>query len=435
MQTTIKYLVLFLFILSSCTKEVEQPRFDAKVVVNETMPFSAALQLQSSGNRNISVQLFYKEEQLPVLNFSKAIHDGEDKIVLPGLKSATSYYYSISGDNTILSEGNFQTKACPDWMSEFSTVKITGNCNLNGKLLLLNKMSMPSGIFAVNENGKTIWARQSPNFVKMVKLTHRGTILTLEDSNESEYGDANILLETTFSGDTLTWLRYGNGGFDRMAHHDAELLQNGNYAIITNVHTKGVVVDGITMLSPQGEKVWEWDMANHVLPVVAGQEFHQPWANSITIAGDGDFVVSFRNLSQVWKIEPFSGKVKWKIGRNGTIALHGDNAFMLQHHAQLNGDNLLLFDNGDNNNRPFSRVVEYEIDEKNNSAILQKAIVIPSHLSSPYMGAVQKQGNTFVITSSVNGSIAQINKKDIVGFTMEFKDRIFRAQLINYPFN
>jgi len=95
--------------------------------------------------------------------------------------------------------------------------------------------------------------------------------------------------------------------------------------------------------------------------------------NSLFVDADGNIITSIRHLDQVVKINRTSGSIMWRMG--GTKSRRNDftfindtynsfTGFSHQHHAQrLSSGNIILFDNGNLKNPPYSRVVEYEIDE------------------------------------------------------------------------
>jgi hypothetical protein len=186
------------------------------------------------------------------------------------------------------------------------------------------------------------------------------------------------------------------------------------------------------MSSLRVEKVWEWDMASHVLPIKEGEEFHQPWGNSLEMDGDGNYIVSFRALSQVWSIKLDNGEVDFKFGRKNGFGLPEDELPLYQHHAQLSEANeLLLFDNGHRDERPFSRIVKYELNADLGEARVIDNITLPETLFSPFMGAVQEFAGGYVITSSITNKLAFVNKDGGLDWSMQFGDRMFRAQIVN----
>ncbi|MDO5981223.1 aryl-sulfate sulfotransferase [Flavivirga spongiicola] len=432
---------LILVFFTACTSDdsVETNNaIDAHVLVFNSMPFNATLKIKSTSFLTVSIDVYNEDSSELIWTYSNVeINDEPKNIVIGNLRELKSYHYKIRHDQEVLFKGNFTMLESPGWIADSSSFNVSGELILDGKSMLFNKMSMPSGVFVVDENGKTLWARSSDNFIKMVKLTHRETILTLEDNTGNQLGSGNIILETTFSGDTLTYLKQGVNDFKHMAHHDVLLNNQGNFAYINDIpKDNNYVVDGVSVLNPNGQKIWEWETTPYIsIPTLNNNEFVQPWGNSLTIdESDDNYIVSFRNLNQIWKVHSLTGDVIWSIGKEGTILLEGNDAFMFQHHAQMVSDNkLLLFDNGSLEDRSYSRIVVYTIDFDNNEASLTTNIKLSNTLFSPFMGAVQLLPNGFLVTSSMTGKIARLNNNGEVLGQLDFSDRIFRASIIeNY---
>ena len=432
---------LILVFFTACTSDdsVETNHtIDAHVLVFNSMPFNATLKIKSTSFLTVSIDVYNEDSSELIWTHSNVeINDEPKNIVIGNLRKLKSYHYKIRHLQEVLFKGDFTMLESPEWITDSSSFNVSGELILDGKSMLFNKMNMPSGVFVVDENGKTLWARSSDNFIKMVKLTSRETILTLEDNTGNQFGSGNIILETTFSGDTLTYLKQGVTGFKHLAHHDALLNNQGNFTYINDIpKDNSYVVDGVSVLNPNGQKIWEWEITPYIsIPTSNNHEFVQPWGNSLTIdESDDNYIVSFRNLNQVWKVNSLTGDVIWSIGKEGTIPLEGNDAFMFQHHAQMVSDNkLLLFDNGSLEDRPYSRVVVYTIDFNNKEASLTTNIKLPDTLFSPFMGAVQLLPNGFLVTSSMPGKIARLNINGEVLGQLDFGDRIFRASIIeNY---
>ncbi|MCG8581387.1 MAG: aryl-sulfate sulfotransferase [Bacteroidales bacterium] len=424
-------IVFIAIVFFACSQEEEFVGYSVKVESLDKLPHSIVVEIEGYVGESVSVELVDAETK--DLIWFKDLKAGEGKKYLAeGFQPGEEFDYEVLVNGRIVKEGRVSLAQLSDEYSEFMDVSIEGKPLFNGSYVLMNKMSMPSGVFLFNESGDVVWSRLSDNFVKMVKLTSRGTLLTLEDNSGDKFGNGNLIYETTFTGDTLIQLQYGKGGFDRVAHHDVVLTPNGTYAFITNVNVDNVVVDGITELNAFGEKVWEWDMASHVLPVNEGEEFHQPWGNSLEVDAEGNYIVSFRALSQVWSISPSGGNVDFKFGRKCNFGLSEEDVPLYQHHAQLSeARELVLFDNGHRDERPYSRIVKYELNSELGVAKIVDNITLPEALFSPFMSAVQEFGEGYVVTSSLTKKLAFVNRAGGVNWSMEFGDRMFRAQMVD----
>jgi hypothetical protein len=193
--------------------------------------------------------------------------------------------------------------------------------------------------------------------------------------------------------------------------HDVLLLPNGNYVLATaqnqpcNLSSWGLTVLEMCInhvfqeLTPLGVPVWTWDTATHIpvteTPAYWRQEeladrtgiaptpdLYDPWHwNSVEYTGDG-FIMSFRHLDAIYKVNQASGAIQWKLGgtpRQGSLALVGDplGGPAGQHDARLLADGTVsLFDNGNGRNRA-PRATGYQIDLEDMTATLVEEVRDP----------------------------------------------------------
>ena len=158
-----------------------------------------------------------------------------------------------------------------------------------------------------------------------------------------------------------------------------------------------------------GDVLFEWHSFDHVgvdesyLPSVAGawDYFH---LNSVDLLADGDYLVSARHTSTVYKLDRATGKVAWRLGGKKTDFAMGDGtAFAYQHDARgHDGGVVSIFDDGsyspESAIEPSSRAIYLTLDETAMTAELERAYVQPQGLLAFAMGNTQllPNGNTFV---------------------------------------
>lgn len=108
----------------------------------------------------------------------------------------------------------------------------------------------------------------------------------------------------------------------------------------------------------------DWIEPPSSLKTMSPTDFDHP--NSLAIAPDGHYIVSWRHLGEISKINSQSGAMIWRLGgRNNQFTFVGDpfNGFSAQHNAtELANGNILLFDNGTRHSPQESRAVEYKLD-------------------------------------------------------------------------
>jgi len=129
--------------------------------------------------------------------------------------------------------------------------------------------------------------------------------------------------------------------------------------------------------------VFEWRNIDYIPITDSDMDLTESRLNYSTLNGfdldrDGNILASFRNHSEIMKISRQTGEILWRMGSpRGEFAFEGEreeNApyyFARQHHIRrLPNGNISLFDNGAFHEPPFSRAIEYELDEENKVARL-----------------------------------------------------------------
>jgi hypothetical protein len=183
-----------------------------------------------------------------------------------------------------------------------------------------------------------------------------------------------------------------------------------------------VVVACIIQEVQNDQVVWQWDSSDYpefYTNSVEGNDFSNiskaqdyMHMNSMIIdPRDGNLIVSSRNQNQIIKISKETGAVVWRLGgKTSDFELAAGQNFLRQHDATLIEDNqtLLLFDNGEQNERPQSRVVEFKLDEANKKVTSFSSFDIPE-VYSQYMGSVQKIGPNYFIGGGSTPYILEIN--------------------------
>ena len=155
-------------------------------------------------------------------------------------------------------------------------------------------------------------------------------------------------------------------------HHDFQRLASGHYLALRNRVVRKIMGDVIVEMTADHQEVWTWSSLDHIRPDMAlwdGKSVHDYTHGNSVHADASRSVVYYnaRHQDAVYKIDVATGKVLWKLGASGDFKKDpaATVPWFLKAHAvelQPNG-NLLLYDNG-MTLRPFSRAVEYELDEQ-----------------------------------------------------------------------
>ncbi len=256
-------------------------------------------------------------------------------------------------------------------------------------------------------NGVPVWWSEEYPAVLTTPLPN-GNLATLHYSGG--------MLERRLDGTTVRTLDTEGAPSD---FHDVLLLPNGNYALVTfdgrpcdlspwGQPSGTCVFHEVQELTPEGEVVWRWKVEDDIPITETPPRWRSttdpltqradPWHyNSIEWVGDG-FIMSFRHLDAIYKVDYATKDIVWKLGgspRAESLRVVGDPIFDRgssisgQHDARMLPDGTVsLYDNrtaSTNGQRP--RVVRYRIDEAAGTATLVSSLRDPIAPVSPCCGS------------------------------------------------
>ena len=113
-------------------------------------------------------------------------------------------------------------------------------------------------------------------------------------------------------------------------------------------------------------------------------------ANSINYDKEGNYYMTFNRRSELWKINPTTGQVIYRVGKAGTIALSAEGWADGMHCANPAApDDVLVLDNG-RNNVHGSRALRYQVDMATRQTRLLLNCELPRQYSTPNRGNVQQ---------------------------------------------
>ncbi len=157
---------------------------------------------------------------------------------------------------------------------------------------------------------------------------------------------------------------------DGVMHHTLEKLASGHYVMLVYETHGGILVDVIEELDADGQVVWRWVADEHI-PEAAEQHIHGNRAQIDEEAGLA--YLNARDLDTLFCIDRASGDVLWRLGAGGDFAIEPADAedpwFRYAHAPTVTPDDrVLLYDNGHWEERPASRVMEYQLDRESMTA-------------------------------------------------------------------
>ena len=104
----------------------------------------------------------------------------------------------------------------------------------------------------------------------------------------------------------------------------------------------------------------------------------------------------------------------WRLGgKNSDFPITADQKFLRQHDVTIADDNktLLVFDNGEATERPHTRILEIQLDGQNRKITSFSSFPLPNGEFTPFMGSVQKRGDTYFIGGGTANYVMEINYK------------------------
>jgi arylsulfate sulfotransferase len=172
-----------------------------------------------------------------------------------------------------------------------------------------------------------------------------------------------------------------------------------------------------------GKVIWEWDGTNEPELYETSVELNnfstgttpQDYAhlNAMYIdPKDNNLVLSFRNMNQILKLERNTNKILWRLGgKNSDFPITTEQKFLRQHDAHFlaDGKTIILFDNGDLKERPYTRIVEFTLDEKNKKITNYKSMYLPDRSFTQFMGSVIKTDSTYFIGCGGDPRVMEVN--------------------------
>lgn len=224
--------------------------------------------------------------------------------------------------------------------------------------------------------------------------------------------------------------------------HDFIIAPNGHYFVLS----RGMVDVDMSLLIDEGKPnativnycihefdqnkvlLHTWNALDHYNILDATSEnnlrdvtinpFH---INSMYLDNDGNLIISARHQDEISKINMTTGQFVWRMGgtacRNNQFTFVNDTyqnftGFSHQHNVhRLSNGNLLCFDNGNMKPTPYSRAVEYELNETTKTITKVWSYTNSPSIFSTSMGNAQRlpNGNTLIgWGSSQNGDIGVV---------------------------
>lgn len=345
----------------------------------------------------------------------------------------------------------FKSRELPPWLQkQFKANYFSENLlpnNFKKGFMLMSKRETPGVAYIIDYKGNLRWYHTVDGTgFKVSRFTEDRNIISILGKNDEPTSYGGEILEIDIMGDTITHLKKGQEDFKYTIHH--EIIKNSENNIVTLYLDEKVMDltsiggkkndtingDGILIMNNKGKQLWKWSVFDVINPLKDKDilKNKKDWlhANSLNYDTDGNFIISFYNIGQIWKVDSHSGNVIWKLGKGGTIDMPKECNFSESHAVHINDQgNLMFFDNGVEKKQ--SSVFSFQMDEKNNTVTLNKHIKLPVDLYNSRMGsAYMIDDETVLVACSKRHITVLVNNKGIVLWTLDSNIPPYRVQFI-----
>jgi hypothetical protein len=237
------------------------------------------------------------------------------------------------------------------------------------------------------------------------------------------YGQGHFVIADT-AYETVAEVRAGNGFTSGGDVHEFLLTPEGTAFIMlyqgvdwdmtpAGGSMYGSVLDGIVqeIEVETGRVLFEWHALDHIgveesYIAIPGSDPERPsdyvHMNAITIAPDGDLILSMRHTAAIYKVNPATGEIVWRLhGKRSDFEMGEGAGFNWQHDAHLheNGE-LSLFDNHEVNppegEEVWSRGIVLDLDMETMTASLVREYIHPERILAQSQANMQALPNANV---------------------------------------
>lgn len=436
-------IILLSALVGGCAGFVRQ---DPKVTFVHDNALLPNIQFETREDESVRVE--YWKEGRPADRQSSGVSKGrKHSITLVKLAERTTYnFWIIRADTThksrmyTLVTGEVPEKAFRPSKEKIDSTLFTG-------YILVRRLSGSGADAILNRKGDVVWYHLYDKPVRRAfSWTDHQSILSTYDSAE--------IVEVDLMGNQVLDIDLEKMNIPNKLHHEIAYNGRGEIAVLTldsarldlrkfgGRQNQMLRADGLVVIDRNGKKVWEWNLLQQTNPLIFNGgpfELKGSWghANSFAVDRDGNYLISFRDFNQIWKVSAADGSVIWRFGKNGDFEMDEDSYFIKQHSVHFNKKGeLMMFDNGSADQRPNSRVLCFKLDEKNRKAETTVKVKLPLELSGYRMCSAEyiADGKYLVCITRRGGVVAVVNDEGEVLWKVILKAPSYRAYYLENPF-
>lgn len=192
--------------------------------------------------------------------------------------------------------------------------------------------------------------------------------------------------------------------------------------------------------------IFQWRSWDHFLVTDAwhenltAHEIDYVHCNAIDVDNDDNLLISSRHMDEITKINRTTGDIIWRFGgKNNQFTVLNDSLQFNYQHAvrRISNGNITIYDNGVFRFPPFSRAVEYSLDEQNKTAARVWEYRNTPSTFGMAMGYVQRLpgGNTLISWGSTTPTVTEVTPTGIKVFEMSMVSYMYSYRVFKFPWN
>lgn len=395
------------------------------------------------------------------LTASSSAASASHRITLLFLEAETEYSFQVTASTgkaqATTDTYTFTTKELPASLPAYRvTQNDLGDINLDGYILIAQQ-TKPGYLVLLNQDGNIVWYYRTDQPVTCANYdSETRTFLCLIGNNAAKsYTCAEWRIVDLYGNVLLS--KPNTELANSYIHHDVCRLRDGNYAMVNFVpgefdlsafggdSKQTVYGDGITIYDAQGNKVWEWNCFSERTPdddpnviqvldrgglVTINRIDDWLHANAVAEDTDGNLLVSFNFINEIWKINRTTGEVMYRLGKDGNVEMPDDAQTQGIHSVALEEDNTVIcLDNG--TQRQQTRYLSFQIDEASKKATLKKCIAFPKNYCSQFQGSAKRiADNLYLYGASMKQCVLLTDADGNPLWVCEASHTYFRAQYV-----
>ena len=402
---------------NSCKKGISIENPPSIITTKNPTVKKIQFSLNDSAAVTINLKNLVSNKELSLNQSSKKINH---EAILAGLKPDQDYSVQILNEKRVLAQiDTFHT--APIEENIVSIYERTNTTNAFDGYLLTQRRLVRGSVYMVDNESDLVWYQMVNGQPKLSHWTENDEVLVLVGNAQHNNSAGDRIVAYTIDGEITYQIDLKKQGL--VAHHEVIDREGSIYSLVydtipnmVNGKLEKAVSSAIVRFNTKGEVDWKWstfDVKNPEGISIADMDGDWGHANAFTFDADGNILISYRDWSQIWKVDIKTGKRIWVFGEQGDFKFD-DTPFNGQHaiRKNLKGD-YMLFDNGKKNRQ--SRIVSYQL--KDSTARPITSINLEEHLYADRMGNVQMLSNgNFLLCSPRSRSIAVINPEGNILF-------------------